>query len=170
MSDVEMARCVRRHADGRPLVVQTPEGFLRVSWHTLACGASFDARSVAATTDVLLVVLEGAADLTCGGELRGTATRLDAVRIPAREQAKARPTCAAAAPTLTNRLPAPCTVLKVESELRGLIDKHSDSWTIGDDEDLPLRPAASAEPLPRHRLALSYESVMSLLPLPQQGR
>lgn len=168
MSDEEMSRCVRRHADGSPLVVRTPDGFLRVSWRTLAAGEAFDASHgsgslhSAGSSDLLLVVLEGTAELTCAGTLRGIASRLDAVRIPATKGAKSQKSAAVIA--LANRLPDPCTLLVVESQMRGLVDTHCDSWLIGGDDLLP--PTLNGDvAAASSRAHASLTSVMGLLQL-----
>jgi len=111
MSDDAMMRHVRRFSSGRPLMVQTPHGHLTARWAVLRRGEAFDASTVAPTTDVLLVVLEGCAQLTRGSECTGHAARLDSVRIPAGTR---RP-----AVRLSNTLPEPVTLLVVESEMRG---------------------------------------------------
>ena len=159
---------MRRHADGSPLVVRTPDGFLRVSWRTLAAGEAFDASHgsgslhSAGSSDLLLVVLEGAAELTCAGTLRGSASRLDAVRIPATKSAKSQKSAAAIA--LANRLPDPCTLLVVESQMRGLVDTHCDSWLIGGDDLLP--PTLNGDvAAASSRAHASLTSIMGLLQL-----
>jgi len=123
VTDAAMAKNVRRHSDGQPLVVQTPHGHLRVSWRTLGGGERLHAREITRdhASDLLLVILGGAADLRRGHELLGTVTRLDAVRIPA----------SATPVTLINQLAAPCMLLVVESQMRALVGRQCDSWIIG---------------------------------------
>ena len=133
MSDEAMARCVRRFASRTPLAVQTPHGHLVTRWATLQLGDDFRSGSVAAGSDLLLVVLSGEAEVTKQGTFVGTATRLDAVRIPAGHPVV----------TLTNRVSgAPCTLLVVESQMRDLADKQTDVWRIG--EELGAKPQTRA--------------------------
>lgn len=163
VSDAAMARYVRRKASGQPLVVQTPEGYLRTSWRTLGRGESLDARRAAtAQTDLLVVVLGGDAELSCGREqqLVGSATRLDAVRIPAASAVSAAGHCRPASVTLTNRLPAPCTLLLVESQMRGLVGKQTDTWAISDAVQPPAKLSAFGSISPSSTLdALEQQSM-----------
>jgi quercetin dioxygenase-like cupin family protein len=124
MTDEAMARNVRRYASGQPLVVQTPEGHLCIRWHTLRRGDAFDACGLPADVDLLVVVLEGDTEVKADGKLLGYATRLDAIRIPAHTSPRRV--------VLANLLPGACTLLVVESKMRGLMGKHCDQWEISD--------------------------------------
>ena len=125
MSDEAMARNVRRFADRKPLVMQAPEGDMMVRWLTLERGERFaPERSVAPDMDVLAIVLEGDAMISAArGKEVTAATRLDAIRIPARDSRSGI--------AIRNDMSPPCTLLLVESRLRSLTGKTpSDDWVI----------------------------------------
>ena len=141
------------------------EGQLGVGWRTLAPGASLRPRDDAqdGASDLLLVVLQGEVDLTreqsplgggCGmplggSERLGTATRLDAVRLPASSRGRL---------VLTNWTRTTCTLLVVESTLRSLTGKRCEAWSLGD-----AVARAPSKPLGAAAASISPSSTLSTL-------
>lgn len=128
MSDEAMMRNVRRFEQRTPLILKAPEGDMVVRWLTLERGDAFcparNNTTVAPDADLLALVLKGDAMITSSrGRDLAAATRLDAIRIPARE--------APSDIAIRNHQKEACTLLLVESRLRALAGKTpSDDWVI----------------------------------------
>lgn len=124
MSPADMLGHVRRYADGRQLCVEAAGSHLTITWQRLERGATLrlaaPADGAARPLDYLLVVLEGTVMLARTAATSAAEAAADAFAVAAPKDAVRVDGAEAGRIVVFNQLPAACTLLLVESQMRDL--------------------------------------------------